>query len=125
MANEPNERKSTTPSRGRPRKQPESVKTRYLGFRLPEEEIRTIEVAATAAGESVSEYVRNAITFRMKERKQVIPAASLTYAISPFRIDDNKLPMLEGTSIINVPTEVKPFVMRAKLTEDESSYKEE
>jgi hypothetical protein len=123
MAHEPNKTKPNTPHRGRPRKTPESMKTRYLGFRLPEEEIRAIEAAAAAVGESVSEYVRKAIASRMQERKPLLPAASLSYVISSVRIDDNKLPMLEGAS--DIQTIVKTANIPISVALDEFSHKKE
>lgn len=110
-------------SRGRPKKSPESPKKGYLGFRLPQEELDAIEAAAAAAGESVSEYVRKAIASRMEERQQLIPPASLSYQISPVKIDDNKLASIEGTSSGTL-FEVKSFVGRLHLTENESLNKE-
>ncbi len=98
-------------------------KTAYLGFRLPEEEVKAIEAAA-AADESVSEYVRKAIALRMKERKPLLPPASLTYQISPVKIDDNKLASFEGTSNRVLPTEVKSVVTQIHVAEDDSSHKE-
>lgn len=92
MENKTDEIKSTSQnfSRGRPKKNPETVKTAYLGFRVPEEEIKAIEAAAVAAGESVSEYVRKAVADRMESHKQVVPAASVSYAIPSMKIIDSK-----------------------------------
>ncbi len=67
-------------SAGRTRKNTDSPKTNYLGFRLPQEEIRAIEAAAAAAGESVSEYVRKAIALRQQKQIPLAPIVSVSYA---------------------------------------------
>ncbi|HLX59282.1 MAG TPA: ribbon-helix-helix protein, CopG family [Ktedonobacteraceae bacterium] len=86
-------------SKGRPKKFPEAAKTGYLGFRLPEEEIEAIETAAIAAGESVSEYVRKAIEFRMEGRLPLTSSPSLFYEIPPTKIIDNKTSLSEGHTL--------------------------
>lgn len=50
-----------------------SVKTAYLGFRLPVEEYQALSEAAAACGETVSEYVRKAIAIRRKGQTTKIP----------------------------------------------------
>jgi hypothetical protein len=122
MANEPSKGQSNPQhtTRGRPKKSLKQSKAGYLGFRLPEDELEAVEAAALAAGETVSEFVRKAIAARIKERKPLLPASSLSFVISPVRIDDNKLPMLEGTST----TEVKPIAIRFHLAEDDPTHKE-
>jgi len=89
---------------GRPRKNPASIKTRYLGFRMLEEEIKAIEAAAAAAGESVSEYVRKAIVSRLEERRPQIPSTRISYEISSVTILDTNSLVSEGKSPFSVTT---------------------
>ena len=91
MAQESEKAKKDTPegSENRARKHSEAPKTTYLGFRIPEEDMKSLEAAARAAGETVSEYVRDAITARMEGQKQVIPSSSVTYAIPTMTVIDS------------------------------------
>lgn len=119
MSQKPDEVNSDTSQRhrGRPKKYPESIKTGYLGFRLPEEEIKSIEAAATAVGESVSEYVRKAIESRMKELKPQLPSISISYEISPVKVVDNTSSQFQSRSPIVTVLDIQ---QRNLLTEDDS-----
>jgi hypothetical protein len=116
MAQESDKARKDTPdsSGSRARKHSEASKTTYLGFRIPEEEMKSLEAAARATGETVSEYVRNAIAARMEGQKQVIPSSSVTYAIPTMTVIDSKSSQFQ-TRVHGITTHAKNI----QLAEDD------
>jgi hypothetical protein len=125
LANKSETTKSTNQhvKRGRPRKTPESIKTRYLGFRLPEEEVKAIEKASESVGESVSEYVRKAIVARMEGRTYPTSSSSISYEIPPLKFLDEKSSITEGKLIAVSIQEYEGHLVakRTQQPEDASS----
>ncbi len=66
-------------------------KTTVLGCRMPVDEVKAVELAAAALGESLSEYVRKALFLRRGGMLSFLPAVSISIGTQYMQVDNNIL----------------------------------